>query len=232
MSPQIAGHTAGGEGGQTTGGLEGQGVPLQASASQTFPQMRRRRGHLGSGGGDGGGDGGAESNLPPLSAEHIPGSGFTLAVTVFSTAGTDCILRAVQLYLLALGCRFKIASGLKKEEKKNPSVTAPRNRSLNGSGRRRRPAWKARLLFEVCLESLRRKPAALGVGRFAWVSGWSLGYGPSRVSVTYSPPSFPQALPQRRTLVASDSHTCCVQTRTPPETARAECAHVARVKET
>lgn len=40
LSPQTAGHTAGaGVGGQTTGGLEGQGVPLQGSASRTFPQV-------------------------------------------------------------------------------------------------------------------------------------------------------------------------------------------------
>lgn len=64
LSPQTAGHTAGaGVGGQTTGGLEGQGVPLQGSASRTFPQVH---------GGGGSWGWGTEINLVPTLGGACP----------------------------------------------------------------------------------------------------------------------------------------------------------------
>lgn len=73
---------------------------------------------------------GARGQLPPSleGPVGLPGSTPELGLGMAALPG---ILKAVQTQLLAFECRFKIASGSKKENKIQV-VTAPRNRSLTG----------------------------------------------------------------------------------------------------
>lgn len=86
------------------------------------------------------------------------------------------------LWMQALNSfRFK-----QKKKKKIQAATAPRKRWLSWVKLYRRPARKGRPLLDICMESLRREPAALGVG--SWALAWD---APLCASMTYFTPCLP-----------------------------------------